>query len=212
LTTALGARQIQDLQSEITSLEALITTWQANYSDLLTFLEGGESPNYLTVIEPAQLPSAPVSPNVRLNVALAAAVGFVLAVGGALLLEFIDDTIKTVQDLGEFQGLNALGGVARLNGKGYKGKLITSHSPYSPILEAYRLVRTNIQFMELDQPARSILVTSSNAGEGKSVTAVNLAITMAQADLRTIIVDADLRLPMVHKIFQVPNSGGLSET
>ena len=84
LDAALSARQIQDLQTEISNLETLITNWQANYSDLLDFLDGGDSPNYLTVIEPAQIPTQPVSPNVATNVMLAAAVGFALALAAAL--------------------------------------------------------------------------------------------------------------------------------
>ncbi len=211
LNTALSARRIQDLQSEIANLAELINTWQANYSDLLAFLEGGESPNYLTIIEPAQLPTVPVSPDVQMNVILAAAVGFMLALGGAIVLEYLDDTIKTPEDLSVSLGLPHLGSVGQMRGKDYKGKLITTHSPFSPTLEAYRLIRTNIQFMEVDRPAKSILVSSSSPGEGKSITAINLAITMAQADLRTIIVDADLRIPVIHKIFQVPNSGGLTD-
>jgi len=139
LDTALSARQIQDLQTEIADLEALINTWQANYADLLNFLEGGASPNYLTVIEPAQIPTVPISPRVEINVLLAAAVGLTLALAAALLLEYLDDTIKSADDLSVFLGLTTLGGVTRIKGKDDKDKLITSHSPFSPVPEAYRL-------------------------------------------------------------------------
>jgi capsular exopolysaccharide synthesis family protein len=211
LQTAFSARQIQDLQSEISNLEALINNWQANYSDLLSFLQGDDSPNYLTLIEPAQLPTVPVSPNVKMNVALAAAVGFALALGAALLLEYIDDTVKLQEDLSATLGITALGTIERMQGRDYKGKLITSHSPYSPVSEAYRLVRTNLQFMAVDKPAKTILVSSASPGEGKSITAANLGVTMAQSGLNTLIVDADLRRPMTHKIFQVPNPTGLTD-
>jgi non-specific protein-tyrosine kinase len=211
LQTALSAREIQDLQSEISSLEALINNWQVNYSNLLSFLEGGESPNYLTIIEPAQLPTVPVSPNVQVNVLVAAAVGFVLALGGALALEYLDDTIKSPEDMTTSLGLTALGSISRMKGKNFKGKLIISHHPFSPVMEAFRLVRTNIQFTSVDRPAKSILVTSTNPGEGKSITAANLGVIMAQAGLRTIVVDSDLRLPVIHKVFQLPNSGGLTD-
>ena len=211
LETAFSARQIQDLQSEIAGLEALINTWQANYSNLLDFLQGGDNPNYLTIIEPAQLPTTPVSPDVRLNVVLAAAVGFMLGVAGALVLEYIDDTVKSTEDLNGSLGVTALGGIARMKGKDYKGRLIISHDPFSPVLEAYRQIRTNIQFAAVDEPAKSILVTSPNPGEGKSLTAANLGIVMAQAGLKTIVVDSDLRIPALHKIFQVPNLDGLTD-
>jgi non-specific protein-tyrosine kinase len=177
----------------------------------LGFLIGGDSPNFLTVIEPAQLPLQPVSPNVELNVALAALVGLVLAVGAALMLEYIDDTVKSTDDMSTSLKLTALGSVNRIKGKGYKDKLIAFHNPFSPLTEAYRGLRTNIQFMAVDQPAKSILITSSNPGEGKSVTAANLSIIMAQAFLKTILVDADLRQPNIHKFFGIPNKKGLTD-
>ena len=211
LNEAFSARQIQDLQTEKANLESLINDWQANYSEMLKFLEGRDSPNYLTIIEPAQRPYDPVSPNVQLNVALAAAVGFALAFGAALLLEYIDDTIKSEDDLAASTNLTVLGSVSRIDGKEYRDKLITSLNPFSPVSEAYRILRTNLQFMSFDQTISSIMLTSANPGEGKSVTAANLAVIMAQADLRTILIDADLRRPTLHKIFQVGNLDGLTD-
>jgi non-specific protein-tyrosine kinase len=211
LETAFSARQIQDIQSEISSLESFINNWQANYSDLLDFLQGGADPNYLTLIEPAQLPTRPISPDVRMNVMLAAAVGFMLGLGGALVLEYIDDTIKSAEDVNQFLGLTVLGGIGHMKGKDYKGKLIISHDTFSPAVESYRLLRTNIQFAAIDGPAKSLIVTSPNPGVGKSVTAANLGLIMAQADLKTIIVDSDLRMPSLHQIFQVLNSYGLTD-
>jgi capsular exopolysaccharide synthesis family protein len=98
-----------------------------------------------------------------------------------------------------------------MSGKQYQEKLIIIQDPFSPVSEAYRMMRSNIQFMSVDQPIKSIMVTSSTPGEGKSLTTANLGIVMAQADLKTIIVDADLRRPVQHEIFQVPNLGGLTE-
>jgi capsular exopolysaccharide synthesis family protein len=211
LDSAVSARQIQDLENEIANLETLVNDWQANYAELLNFLEGGDSPNYLAIIEPAQVPGVPVIPKVRTNVLLAAAAGFMVAVGAALLLEYIDNTVKSTQDLSASSGLTILGGVNRVRGKDYKGKLIISHRSFSPLSEAYRVIRTNIQFMAVDEPAKAILVTSPDVGEGKSVTVANLGVIMAQADLRTIIVDTDLRRPVMHKLFQVPNQEGLTD-
>ena len=211
LVSAFSARQIQDLQTEIANLESLINNWQANYSDLLSFLEGGNSPNYLTIIESAQLPTSPVSPNVTMNVLLAAAVGFALALGAALLLEYIDDTIKSTDDLSISLGLTTLGSVNRIDGREYKDKLITSQDPFSPVSESYRMLRTNLQFMTIDQSIQSMMITSPNPGEGKSVTAANLGVIMAQADLKTVIIDADLRRPTLHKAFRVSNLEGLTD-
>jgi non-specific protein-tyrosine kinase len=212
LATALSARQIQDLQTEIANLETLIDGWHSNYTELLDFLEGGDSPNYLTIIEPAQIPYSPISPNVKTNVLLAAAVGFALALGAALLLEYLDDTIKATEDLNKLSGLIALGGIGRIGGgKEYKDKLITSQEMFTPTSESYRMIRSNLQFMGVDQPTKTILVTSSVPGEGKSTTATNLAVVMAQADRKTIIIDTDLRRPKIHKVFGIPNLAGLTD-
>lgn len=211
LDRAVSARQIQELENEIANLEVLVNDWQTNYAELLTFLQGGDSPNYLTIIEPAQVPSVPVIPKVRTNVLLTAVAGFMVAVGAALLLEYVDDTVKSTKDLIASSGLTALGSVSRIKGRDYRGKLIISHSVFSPLSEAYRVVRTNIQFMSVDQPVKSILVTSPDAGEGKSITVANLGVIMAQADFRTVIVDTDLKRPVMHKVFQIPNQEGLTD-
>ncbi len=211
LETALSARQIQDLQNEITNLESLIRGWQRNYTDLLDFLGGGGSPNFLTVIEPAQLPTVPVSPRVIINVIVAAFTGFILAAAAALLIEYIDDTLKSTDDMSSTLKVTPLGGINRIKSKDYQNVLVTVHSPFSTLAEAYRGVRTNLQFMALDQAVTSLLVTSANPGEGKSVTAANLGVSMAQAYLKTIVVDADLRQPSVHRIFELSNQTGLSD-
>jgi non-specific protein-tyrosine kinase len=211
LDAALSAREIKQLQTEISDLETLIDKWQASYTQLLDFLQGGDSPNYLTVIEPAQLSTTPVSPNVMLNVVLAASVGLMLAIGAALLLEYLDDTIKSPDDLSASSGLTFLGSIERIRGEDYKDRLITALGPFSPVAEAYRVVRSNVQFIGVDQPSKSLVITSANPGEGKSMMAANLSIIMAQAELRTILVDADMRRPTLHKIFGVPNLGGLTD-
>lgn len=212
LETALSARQIANLQAEITSLENSINDWQTNYNDLLSFLDGGDTPNQLTVIEPAQLPTAPISPNISMNVMLAAAVGFSLAVGAALLLEYIDNTVKTADDFGTLSTpLANLGVIRHIEGLDYKDKLVSMQDLFSPVTEAYRQIRTNLQYTAVDQPAKTVMVTSASAGEGKTTTAANLAIVMAQAELKTIIVDADLRKPTLHHIFQISNLTGLTD-
>ncbi len=209
LGEAFSARQIQDLQGQINVLQNQITTWQANYAQLLNFMEGG-SPNYLTVIEPAQVPAKAVSPRTVMNVLLAAMVGLILAVGAAFLLEYLDDTIKSPDDVVATLELTPLGAIPRIRDEGYENKLVAVRSPRSPTSEAYRTLRTNIQFSTLDQPARTLLVTSPNSVEGKSVTSANLAVTMAQAGLKTVLVDSDLRRPVQHKLFGLSNQSGLT--
>jgi succinoglycan biosynthesis transport protein ExoP len=209
LNEAFSARQIQDLQSQINVLQAQVTSWQANYAQLLTS-SPTTSPNYLTIMEPAQVPVTPISPRVPTNVALAAVVGLILAVGAALLLEYLDDTIKSADDVESALQLTPLGSIARMQGGGYQGKLIAMEQPRSPIAEAFRTIRTNLQYSTLDKPVKTLLVTSSVPVEGKSVAAANLAVVLAQAGLRTLLIDADLRRPSAHKLFRLPNQSGLS--
>ena len=91
-----------------------------------------------------------------------------------------------------------------------ESRLIALRNPRSPAAEAYRTLRTNIQFASLDKPLRTILATSSAPDEGKSTTIANLAVTIAQAEQRVILVDCDLRRPTLHTLFDVPNSAGLT--
>ncbi len=211
LDAALSARQIQELQTEISTLGSFIDGWQKNYAELLAFLQGGTSPNYLTVIEPAQLPTTPISPNIQLNVALAVAVGFLLAVMAAMVLEHLDDSIKTADDFKALPDITVLANIVQIKGTEPADKLVTVAGPFSAVSEVYRLLRTNLQFSAIDESTRSILITSPGNSEGKSTTVANLGITMAQADLKTIIVDADLRRPTQHTFFHLPNLTGLSE-
>jgi len=103
-----------------------------------------------------------------------------------------------------------LGAIARLPGEELSGKIISAeHAPPS-VSEAYRTLRTNLRFASLDVPLTTLLITSASPGEGKSVTAANLAVVMAQSDRSVIIVDGDLRRPVQHMIFRVPNNEGLT--
>lgn len=211
LDNTLSARQIQDLQTEIANLEDLINTWQSNYTDLLGFLEGGDSPNTLAVVEPAILPTKPVSPNIPLNVALAAVAAFMLSLGAAIVIEYFDDTIKSSDELKAFLGSNVLGSVSRMKGVDYQGKLITAQNSFAPSVEAFRLLRINVLYTGEEPAVKCMMVASPNSGEGKSLITANLGMTLAQADLKTVIVDADLRRPIMHKIFQLSNSEGLTD-
>jgi capsular exopolysaccharide synthesis family protein len=107
--------------------------------------------------------------------------------------------------------LSTLGAIARIEGETYAEKLITVIQPLSPVVEAYRVLRTNLQYSELDRPVNTLMVTSPNPGEGKSITLANLAVVMAQSGLRIILVDTDLRRPVIHEIFNLPNRHGLCD-
>jgi non-specific protein-tyrosine kinase len=206
-----SAREIADKQNQITALQVQMNQWQITYASLLTFL-APKSPNYLSVVEPARLPTSPIAPNVMMSVLVAAAIGLTLAVGGAFLIEYIDDTLKSPDDVEQSLKLSALGLIARIAGTNPEDKVVTVRHPRASHSEAYRVLRTNIQVADVDRPIKTLLVTSPNPVEGKSLTAANLAVVMAQAGLRTVLIDADLRRPSQHRLFGVTNDFGLTNS
>jgi succinoglycan biosynthesis transport protein ExoP len=209
LAESFSARQIQDIEVQIQTLRNQINAWQATYAQYQLLL-GESGLNVLEVIEEAPLPTTPAGSNWRMQVLLAAAIGGVLAVGTAFLLEYLDDTLKSPDDVTKTMGLTTLGAITRIAGDEPHQKLVAARYPRSPISEAYRVTRTNLHFSSLDEPLRSLVVTSPNPTEGKSTTLANLGVVMAQSGKSVVMVDSDLRRPMLHKIFQVPNHDGLT--
>jgi non-specific protein-tyrosine kinase len=199
------------IQAEMNDLEGLLVDWENTYARFLEFVGREESANYIAVVDKAYARFNPVRPATRLNTMVAGLVGFMLALGVIFVLEYLDVTVKTIDDISQDLNLTPLGTIGFVGNGDFQGKMIVSENPRSPVAESYRMVRSNIQFMFIDNPGRAILVTSSVPGDGKSTTAVNLAIAMAHNGKRTVIVDADLRSPDLHKIFGVSNSDGLTE-
>ena len=180
------------------------------------------------IIDKAKPPRYPIKPNKKLNIILCIFIGLGLGIGISFLIEFLDDSLKTVEDV-EKLGLTVLGTIPmidmdemirRMHREGREMtpedkerlnyRLITRISPKSPISEAYRALRTNIQFSGLDHPAKVLLISSSATKEGKSTTTANLAITVAQAGSRTLILDCDLRRPTIHSLFGLDRKAGLT--
>jgi capsular exopolysaccharide synthesis family protein len=164
-------------------------------SDLERPEGGGSSLVKVTTVEEAKLPTSPVSPTTTRNLALAGLLGVLVGVGLAVLRETLDTSVKTPEDVAA-----AAGGLATLGAVGFdsgarKRPLINPVEAHSRRSEALRQLRTNLQFVDVAAHPKSIVVTSSVAGEGKSTTACNLAITLAQAGLRVVLVEADLRRP-----------------
>lgn len=209
IAQATSARQIQETNARLDLLRAQVSDGQTTYAGLLVSLQQG-STNQLNVIEPAQAPNSPVGTGALTSVFIAAAIGLMLAGGAAFLLEYLDDTVKTSDDVRQLTALATLGGVPRIAGDNYAAKLITLRQPRSPIAEAYRMLRTNLQFSLVDKPLRTLMVTSPNPEEGKSISAANLAVMLAQAGQRVVLVDADLRRPVQHRLFELSNQTGLT--
>ena len=167
-------------------------------------------PGAVIVSEQAAPALAPFSPNLKMNLAIAVFFALILAAGVAAALEYLDDTVKTAEDL-EPLGLTSLGLVARFRGRGRRKKGPLDVADFnSRTAEAYRQLRTNIHFTNLGSGLKTIVITSSHPGEGKSTTASNLAAVLAQAGDRVILVDADLRRSSLRKTFDSPTSFGLT--
>jgi tyrosine-protein kinase Etk/Wzc len=185
---------------------------------------------YVQIVDPAVPPEKPVTPKIPLNLTLGLLLGLAFGIGLVFVLDYVDRSIKSPEDL-ERRGLNVLGSipvmagtVAATKAKGTKAeervmkegqmvpmRLITYHKPTDPIAEAYRSLRTAIQYSRIDRPIRSLLVASALPKEGKSTTTANIAITMAKAGLKTLIVDGDLRRPVLHRLFNCDRKPGLIE-
>jgi capsular exopolysaccharide synthesis family protein len=189
--------------------------------------EAGKSAG-VQIVDTAKPPKDAVRPKKKLNILLGILFGLAVGVGIAFFLEFLDDTVKTGDDL-ERLNLTVLGTIPlvqteqiirRLKKQGrqftdadlhrVEAKMITRFSPRSPISEAYRSLRTNIQFADIDKPKRIILLTSTTSKEGKSTTAVNLSITLAQMGSKVLLVDSDLRRPSLHNFFSMDKAYGLT--
>ena len=199
--------------ARLQALEGRLVTLRQTYSTLLQF-SSTSGTNLLTVVDPATPPAEPTSPKVLLNTLLAALLGLLLAAAAAYLVEYLDDSLKSPQDVEGATGLPTLGTIIRMKGSEKLAQMYMLAPilfPRSPAAEAYRTLRTNIEFASIDSPARTILVTSSIPSEGKTTTASNLAAVLAQAGHQTLLVDADLRKPSVHRIFGLSNSQGLSD-
>jgi capsular exopolysaccharide synthesis family protein len=179
------------------------------------------------ILDPALI-AMQIKPNKKKSLLLGIILGLILGSGYAFLREFLDNTVKAVEHL-ERKGLTILGiipdmiganpknSVKRISlpskgGTEFKRRLITYEDPKSPISESYRSLRTNISYAStMDNKIKSLLVSSSQPGEGKSTTTANLAIAFAQLRKKTLLVDADLRKPVQHNVFGHPRGPGLSE-
>lgn len=170
---------------------------------------GGTSPVKLSVITPATAPSAPSAPNTKLNLIMGFILGAMAGVGIALVRTMLDSRIRGEKELRKVTDAPILGRIA-FDSDATRKPLLTQATFQSPRAESFRQLRTNLQFANVSGSAPSVLVTSSLPGEGKSTTATNLALALAQAGQAVCLVDADLRRPMVSEYLGLDRSAGLT--
>ena len=198
------------LRSAVSAETTLLSQLTLQYSNF----QATQAQNLETasVAAPASTPLVPSSPRTSLNTALGGIAG--LAVGGGLaaLLEFLDQGLKTPEDVREKLGIPCLGVVPAYDVPKPGAKLSAKQQRrVDAATEAYRRLRTNLLFAAPDSDLRSVVITSARAGEGKTRTAANLAVALASSDKRVVLVDADMRRPSQHRLFAKSLEGGLSE-
>ncbi|CAN5417557.1 hypothetical protein BH10CHL1_BH10CHL1_41400 [soil metagenome] len=210
-----SAREIGSVQNQITALQNKQTTLQGNYAALLSNTQRGAT-NALNILEPATIPTEPTDSNLLINVLIAAMIGFALAAGGAYLIEYLDDSIKASDDMQKNLGTSLLSSIPFIaNGPAGSTnspdeRLVMLQNNSVPATEAYRVLRTNLQFAMVDRALKLLLVTSPSPVEGKSLTAANLSAALARGGKRVVLVDVDLHRPTQHRLFKLINNMGLT--
>jgi non-specific protein-tyrosine kinase len=136
-------------------------------------------------------------------------IGLMGGIGMVVLIEYLRETVKSDAEIKQITGASTLGIIGTIKADG-RGVLVTATEPRSQIAEAYRVLRANLELAEANGPVCTLIVTSSGPGEGKSTTAANLAVALAQSGKRVTLVDTDLRRPSLHKIFNQTNDRGLT--
>jgi capsular exopolysaccharide synthesis family protein len=174
-----------------------------------TGISGELKTGNIRVVDKAEVPGGPVSPNVFNNLLIGLFGGLVLAIGLAFGVEYVDDRLKNPDELKQHLGLPFLGMVPALFDKAITSPLIDGGVP-SAFAENFRSIRTNVLFSSAQEGGRVLVITSTGPGEGKTVASTNLSVALAQAGQRVLLLDADMRKPSVHEVFTFKAEPGLS--
>jgi capsular exopolysaccharide synthesis family protein len=195
--------------SELNTVNSQIAQIQAQLLNLDPAAVIGALP---IVVQDAPLPVSPAGPNKPLIAAVGLFLGLAFGIGQALLRERLDNRLKGRQDLEAALGAPVLSVVPRVSGwrRKEETKLVTLDEPKSAVAESYRTLRTSVLFTAVQRGMKTLMVVSAQAGEGKTTTACNLAVSLADANKRVIILSADLRKPRLHRFFGLTNDAGLA--
>jgi len=209
-------RRLKREKENIEKLYSLVLTREKESS-----LTGRLRMNNLRILDNAEVPRVPIKPRVLVNMAVGLALGLLLAIGLAFLVDSLDRSVRSQHDIDQIPNLTYLGMIPRIpgsvNSRNQKRRpskpevdLIVHRNPKSQVAEACRSIRTNLLFVSPDRPMHRILVSSAGAREGKTTTVANLAITMAQSGSRVVVVDTDMRRPRAHKLFGISGKEGVT--
>ena len=226
---------LPDKQLKMASLMRDVNVLSQNYTMLRQKLEEAKielasQSGRVQLLDSARRPSRPISPNHRSDILQGLIFSLAISFGIIFLIEFLDNSIRSINDIENLK-MSVLGVIPAISGStnavvNYRAKLfgkqnqisnknitrrlITREDPRSPISEAYRSLRTNMIYNDVDLKIKSILVSSAGPGEGKTTTVANMAITYANLGKKTLLVDTDLRRPVVHKIFDLKKEPGIT--
>jgi len=189
----------RDLQQKIKMHDLLYSKLEAEKLD-----QALPEASMVQTTDPAEPGKAPVKPNKPVNIALGLIFGLVMGIGLAFFIEYLDTSVKTIDDVERMFQAPVLGVIPQNIG------YLLEEGSESKHAEAYRVLRTNLLFSRKDEKLNTIVIVSAGAGEGKSTTTINLATVFAQAGNRVLVVDSDLRRPTLHKLFKVSNNLGLT--
>jgi polysaccharide biosynthesis transport protein len=201
-------------EPERAQLQSRLTEYTRLYSDMvMTFeqvrLAEAQTSANVVVTEPATPNNFPVSPRTSRDTLLAVVVGMLVAAGVVFAVDMLDDTIKNPEEVRRNFNIPILGVISRHAIT--EGKPISEAEPRSPVAEAFRSLRTNINYASVDTPLRRILITSPTPKDGKTTVSSNLAVVLAQGEKKVVLIDADLRRPQIHHRFGLMNRFGLSD-
>jgi succinoglycan biosynthesis transport protein ExoP len=207
LSELTSAAEIQESQDRIAALDEVRALYQSTYANLLEVYRA-ESPNVLSLFDPAVVPQWPVPSQTKLIVAITGAAGLGLALSAIFLMEYMDTSLRWEDD-GEqsILELPVLGAIPQVSKKGTS----LSSNPLSPVADGIHTMQANIFLMRPDHPFGTLVLTSPGDSEGKSFVLANLAISLASAGNRVIAVDADMRKPSLHEFFDQPNVAGMAD-
>jgi len=206
LSELTSAAEIQDAQDRIAALEEVRSLYQSSYADLFVSYRA-ESPNVVSLFDPALVPQWPMPSKTKLIVAVSGVAGFGLALIAIFLMEYLDTSLRWEENgLQPTLDLPVLGTIPRVS----RNRASLSNTPLSPLSAGMHAMQANLFLIRPDQPFRTLLLTSPSPSEGKSFVLVNLAMMLASAGNRVIAVDADMHRPLLHELFDRPNITGLA--